>query len=168
MPGMFEANIRILPRLNPDYRNVVEYGIVAGRKILCWSINHVNRHANNQLTKGTFRAPCMIRANTYVALDTALTTIRYAVSPTAGSGEVALKDSPYEINPLAIKNVLRVMHDDITAGWEDQDTVDDYEKKTNSIAVGLPLFSWWAKHRSGRVHPAPKERPTLPRSNTVP
>ena len=95
MPGMLEANIRVLPRLNPDYRNVVEYGIVAGRKILCWSINHVNRHANNQLTKGTFKAPCMIRANTFVALDTALTTIRYAIAP--GADEVALKDSPYEM-----------------------------------------------------------------------
>ena len=41
MPGMFEANIRILPRLNPDYRNVVEYGIVAGRKILCLSLIHI-------------------------------------------------------------------------------------------------------------------------------
>ena len=41
-------------------------------------------------------------------------------------------------------------------------------RQAASIAVGLPLFSWWAKHRSGRVHPAPKERPTLPRSNTVP
>ena len=72
MPGMFQATIRTLPRINPDYRNVVEYGIVAGRKILCWSENHVNRHANNQLTKGSFEAPCMIRANTFVALDTAL------------------------------------------------------------------------------------------------
>ena len=105
MPGMFQANIRALPRINPDYRNVVEYGIVAGRKIICWSENHVNRHANNQLTKGSFEAPCLIRASTFVALDTALTTIRYAISP--GTGEVALKDSPYEINPLAIKNVLR-------------------------------------------------------------
>ena len=41
MPGMFQANIRSLPRINPDYRNVVEYGIIAGRKITCWSENRL-------------------------------------------------------------------------------------------------------------------------------
>ena len=44
---------------------------------------------------------------------------------------MALKDSPYEINPLAIKNLLRTMHDEITAGWEDQDTIDEYEKASH-------------------------------------
>ena len=69
MPGMLQAVHRFLPRANPDYRNVVEYGIIAGRKTTCWSINHVNRYANNQLTQGTFDQPCLIRAETFVALD---------------------------------------------------------------------------------------------------
>ena len=70
---------------------MVEYGIIAGRRTTCWPINHVNRHANNQLVKGTFKKPCLIRASTFVALDTARTSIRYAISP--GTGEVELKDS---------------------------------------------------------------------------
>ena len=51
MPEMFQANLRFLPRKDPNYRNIVEYVIVSGRRITCWSINHVNRHANNQIVK---------------------------------------------------------------------------------------------------------------------
>ena len=109
MPGMLQAVHRFLPRANPDYRNVVEYGIIAGRKTTCWSINHVNRYANNQLTQGTFDQPCLIRAETLVALDPAKVSVRYAIQPREGTDDVALKDSPYEINPLAIKNLLRTI-----------------------------------------------------------
>ena len=97
MPGMLQAVHRFLPRANPDYRNLVEYGIIAGsRKTICWSLNHVNRYANNQITKGTFEKPCMIRQDTLVALDPANMSVKYAVHPADGTDEVALKDSSFD------------------------------------------------------------------------
>ena len=36
MPGMLQAVHRFLPRANPDYRNLVEYGIIAGSRKTIW------------------------------------------------------------------------------------------------------------------------------------
>ena len=115
-----------------NYRNLVEQGCrVEGRKTLFHSINHITRYVNNEIVnkkgdRGSFRVPVLVDKTTMHPIAAASPTI-YSTSPTDGSGELKLSDSPYDINSLAIDNLQRNMFDDITAGWEDPDTVDEYE-----------------------------------------
>ena len=124
LPAFYEALIKFLPKKNANYRNLVEQGCrVEGRKTLFHSINHINRYVNNEIVNkkgehGSFRAPVLVD-RTSMHLITAASPTVYSVSPTDGSGELRLSDSPYDINSLAIDNLQRNMFDDITAGWED-------------------------------------------------
>ena len=99
LPAFVEAIIKYLPKKNPNYRNLVEQGCrVEGRKTIFYSVNHVNRYANNEVKnrsgeKGTFRAPVIVEANQLVALVTP-NPIVYAPNPT--DTQIKLADSPFD------------------------------------------------------------------------
>ena len=158
LPAFVEAITKWLPKKNSNYRNLVEQGCrVEGRKTIFYNVNHINRYANNEIKnsagqKGTFRAPVLVDASQNVALLTPR-AILYAISPTETSGELKLSESPYDTNPLSIDNLLRNMFDDITAGWDDQDTIDEYEESCgghgSKLLVQLDKDSTAARSNAG-------------------
>ena len=152
LPAFMEAIIKYLPRKNPNYRNLVEQGCCTeGRKTIFYSVNHVNRYANNEIRnrageKGTFRAPVVIDPNQLIVLREP-NPIVYAPNPT--DTQLKLSDSPFDVNPLsrspfaiaAIAGCLRC------SAWR-QNSSMGLRRRLSSRSIGggrgrlLPRSSW--------------------------
>ena len=126
------------PRDHTHNRSMIAYGLFLNSRgqMVVSSDNHMDRHYNGLLTKGTFEKPCIITATDFVAIPTGSGSTNVLLSNNDAADAAARKT--YFVSPTAIQQEEARAFEDIAACIDDAETVEDL--RATCLENGLLLI----------------------------